>query len=228
MTMIMRLFVVVVSLVLAPQLFAGPMQEMDDLALAKVDAFDGISVRMELLINAKSDGTALTASTPGSYIDCPDPSDPCRFAIGFQGRTDKWIVMKGFYGIMRVNDIRLDAQTSLAAVGSNAAYFKAAKFQSATGACLLYGGCTSGVVGTMPALRISYPAVTLAYDPVAKTSSGFSSAEVGATLTGMAAEFGPTGYLNDAKGSFLGAAVRDLNGPTAGIAFKGNAYVYGF
>ena len=219
-------------------LFAGAahgtgMQALDDAEMSDLTGQEGISVRLELLINADSNGDPLTAASPDSYIDCSAASDPCRYALEFEGRAGKWLVFKGYSGILRINDLRLDAQTSMGALSpvSNTAYFNASKFLSSSGACLLPGGvCNAAAVSAMPALRASYPDTTPGYDIGTGTSTGFTSLELGIRLDGIGAEFGvgAAGYMADANGSFLGFNVRDLNGPAAGFAVAGSALIFGF
>ncbi len=210
---------------------AGAMVEMGEAALADVVAQEGVSIKLELMINADAAGNPLTAVSPGSFIDCSDPSDPCRYALEFTGRADKWLVFKGYSGILRINDLFLDAQPQLGTVGSNPAYFNPFKFQGISGGCLLPGGlCTVGNLDVQPALRVSYPATVPGYDPVPQLSSGFSSMEMGIRLDGVAVEFGvgSAGYLGTSHSPFLGFNVSDTNAVAASIAIGGQAYVFGF
>lgn len=231
MSMLRKFLAVLALSVVAMPVLASDMEALDDESMSAIGAYDGISLRIEMLINSDSSGNPLNNASSGGYIDCGAASDPCRFALNFEGRANKWLVFKGYSGILRINDMRLDAQPALNTLGSNTAYYNDAKFKSRTGACLLPGGaCSAAAVGLLPALRISYPAVTPTYNNTTFLSSGFTSVEARVRLDGLGAEFGAgaTGYLGNANGSFLGALIADVNSPTAGIAFRGNALVYGF
>ncbi|MDF1629936.1 MAG: hypothetical protein P1U78_09085 [Alcanivoracaceae bacterium] len=214
---------------------AHAMQPMADEEMSNAVAQDGVSLRLELLINAKADGSPMDG-TGDEQIDCADPSDPCRFAMQFAGRDNKWLVFKGYSGILRINDIRLDAQAELGAVGSNPAYFNVSKFQGIGGGCLLPGGCTVANLNVSPALRVSYPDTTPGFvtgaNPAAQVSSGFTSLEIGIALDGIAVEFGneSVGPLANANNPFLGLNVGDVASATAPakIAIGGNALIFGF
>ena len=227
-------------LLLCGVLFLAPtyaMQPMADEEMSGLVGREGVSLRLELLINAKADGSPMNGDVgAGEQIDCGDASDPCRFAMEFAGRDDKWIVFKGYSGILRINDIRLDAQAELGAIGSNPAYFNIAKFQGIGGGCLLPGGCTVGNLDVSPALRVSYPDTTPAFatgaNPAAQVSSGFTSLEIGIILDGISVEFGneSVGPVANVNAPFLGLNVGDVAYATAPakIAIGGNALIFGF
>lgn len=225
-------------LLLCGVLFLAPtyaMQPMADEEMSGLVGREGVSLRLELLINAKADGSPMNGATD-EQIDCSAPSDPCRFALQFAGRDDKWIVFKGYSGILRINDIRLDAQAELGGIGSNPAYFNVAKFQGIGGGCLLPGGCTVANLNVSPALRVSYPDTTPAFatgvNPAAQVSSGFTSLEIGIILDGISVEFGneSVGPVANVNAPFLGLNVGDVASATAPakIAIGGNALIFGF
>jgi hypothetical protein len=214
---------------------AHAMQPMAEEEMGNTLAQDGVSLRLELLINAKPDGSPMNGAA-GEEIDCGAPSDPCRFALQFAGRDNKWLVFKGYSGILRINDIRLDAQAELGDIGSNPAYFNISKFQGIGGGCLLPGGCTVANLDASPALRVSYPETTPGFatgaNPALQVSSGFTSLEIGIILSGVSVEFGneSVGPLANANAPFLGFNVGDVASPTAPskIAIGGNALIFGF
>lgn len=214
---------------------AHAMQPMAEEEMGNTLAQDGVSLRLEFLINAKLDGSPMNGAA-GEEIDCSLPSDPCRFALQFAGRDDKWLVFKGYSGILRINDIRLDAQAELGDIGSNPGYFNLSKFQGIGGGCLLPGGCTVANLNTSPALRVSYPDTTPGFvsgaNPAAQVSSGFTSLEIGIILSGVSVEFGneSVGPLANVNTPFLGFNVGDVASPTAPskIAIGGNALIFGF
>jgi len=208
---------------------ASAMVALDEQGMGDVTAQDGVSIKLEMMINADASGTPLTGAP--NYIDCFDPSDPCRYALEFTGRSGKWIVFNGYSGILRIEDLYLDAQPQLGTAGSNPAYFNVAKFQSPSGACLLPGAlCTVANLDIQPALRASYPATVPGYHPGTQLSSGFSSMGLGIRLDGVSVQFGvgAAGYLGTANSPFLGFNVSDTNAVEASIAIGGRAYVYGF
>lgn len=208
--------------------FAGSLTELSDADMGEVVAQDGIAVALELRVNADANGDPLS-----SLSFCSGLSNPCRMALNFNNRTDlggEWLVLKDWYGVMKIDPIFLDAGT-LANAGSNLALFDASKFADASGNCLVTGNagaCSTGDITSNPALVLSYPSTTLNYDPGTNTSSGYTSLEMKFTLGRMAVEFGANGYTSDNNGSFLGANVGDLDGGLAGASFSGQAYVFGF
>lgn len=96
-------------LFLAPRLFlawvAGSvhaMQSLPDAEMAAVGAQAGIAITLEFRINALANGD-------------PDPcpavadADTCRLALSGGDRRGFWVVMKDYYGIIKLNNTRIDA-----------------------------------------------------------------------------------------------------------------------
>ncbi len=89
------------------------LQAMSDDDMELVAAQQGIALDMELRINAKADGEPVDSS------ECPTVGgltggSSCRLAIGLSDRMDgdgMWIVMKSYRGIIKLNNIRLDASS---------------------------------------------------------------------------------------------------------------------
>lgn len=209
---------------------ASALQPMGDSELSGVTGQEGISLGLELRLNTDANGSPLNTD----LTDCGGPlasfaNSECRYALEFEGRTDKWLLFRGVYGLLKINDIRLDAGV-LSQAGHGSALFDASKFRDDAGTCLL-SSCTDATVQNLPSLRFEYPATTPSYDPLASprgTSSGYNSLEIGLTIKETLIVFGNDAFTSTAAGSFLGLSVADNNAARAGIAVSGRAFVYGF
>lgn len=195
---------------------------IDEAALEEVTGQAGIAVEFRLDMNTDSNGTPLAGLS-----SCSGLSNPCRLAIEFANRTDQWLVFKDFYGNLVIDTLFLDGG-HLSDAGHSTGYFDVTKFQGDGGVCLIPGGCTTGNISSMAALKLSYPSVASSYTPGTGVSTGYSSYQLGLTLGRIAVEFGTTAYNGDANGSFMGVKVADNNGVLAGADIRGTAYVFGF
>lgn len=218
------------ALLLATMSPAVAMQPMADAEMSAVTGQEGVSIALELRLNTDTNGSPLNAD----LTDCGGPlagfaNSECRYALEFEGRADKWLLFRGVYGLLKINDIRLDAGT-LSQAGHAAALFDATKFQDDSGTCLL-SSCTDATVQNLPSLRFEYPTATPSYDPLASPrgiSSGYDSLEIGLTIKETLIVFGTDAFTSTAPGSFLGLSIADNNAARAGIAISGRSFVYGF
>lgn len=223
---LMASLILVACLGLPPVVHAW--QPMSDSDLEEATGQQGVAIGLEYGVNTDPSGAPLS-SLGGCTVT--GTGDKCRFAWQLAARTDTWTVFKDSYMSLRIPAINLDVQSSMGAVGSNPTYFDIARFQDASGACLLAGGvCDAAHVDSLPALKLHYPDSSGAsYNPATGQSSGYSSLGLGLVVGRMALEFGATGYLNDNHpNSFLGAKIADNNGNFANWAIGGNALLYGF
>ncbi len=215
---------------------------LDDSSLGYVTGQDGVAFQIEFDLNAQGDSSKTAvlnndmkplASLGGCVGNgtATTPGNPCRFAIEAANHLyngGEWLVFKDTYASFRIFTLNLDGAT-VASAASNTAYFDITKFENATGVCLLPMTCSASTLNGLNALVFSFPTVATSYSPATGVSSGYTSMQMGVNIGRMSMEFGPTGYNNDANpNSFLGIKIADTNGPMAGIAVQGKAFVYGF
>jgi hypothetical protein len=218
-------------------LVAGPataMEALNDEELAGVRAQEGVSIGLELRINTDSNGDPLN----GTLTDCGDvavanfTNSDCRFGLTLAGnnRQDEWLLFRGVFGSLVINDIKLDAGT-LSDANPDSTLHDADRYKDAGGNCLLPGGsCTNAALTDGdPALVFQYPSTNPSYDTGNQTSSGYDSLELGYTIEETRIVFKSDGFTDTTEtGSFLGVQISDNNQRRAGVAISGQAYVYGF
>lgn len=209
---------------------------MDDSSLGHVTGQDGVAFQIEFDLNAQGDSSKTAVLNNdmqplASLGGCVGTGSPCRLAIEAANHTyngGEWLVFKDTYASFRIFTLDLNG-ASVASAGSNASYFDITKFENATGLCLLPMSCSTGSLNALNALVLSFPTVATSYSPSTRVSSGYTSMQMGIDIGRMSMEYGPTGYNNDTNpNSFLGIKIADTNGPMAGIAVQGKAFVYGF
>lgn len=91
-----------------PFAHAGSLQVMNDEGLGEVSAQQGIAVDLEYRINSKADGE------PVDLSECPtvgvlSGGSSCRIAYSLADSSGMWIVLKGYRGITKLNNIFIDA-----------------------------------------------------------------------------------------------------------------------
>ncbi|MFN3712123.1 MAG: DUF6160 family protein [Alcanivoracaceae bacterium] len=189
---------------------AAAMEPLDDVELSDVSGAEGVQLTLRLRNNVDS---------TGSPIGCSGYLNPCRMGIEFAGREGVWLMLKDYYGVLGINDIRLEGDILPV---SNTPYFNASRFLGADGGCLV---ASCNPIG-MQAVRISYPFSKLVgqyEDFTLLMNIGRTSLEFDDGLT--------PGYMRDAaSGSVLGFRMADsqgLNAPSR-ARFDGVAYVFGF
>lgn len=204
----MKLLLSIASLLIMVPAFA--MEPMEDDQLASVSGQEGVQLTLRLRNNVAANGTP---------IGCSGLLNPCRMGLEFSGREGIWLMLKDYYGVLAINDIRLEGDL-LPAV--NTGFQDASRFLGTSGSCLISGCDPRG----KQAVRITYP--------FSKAIGQYNDFTLLMNIGRTALEFdnGATpGYMRDAaSGSVLGFRMADssaLNAPSR-ARFDGAAYVFGF
>lgn len=107
-----RVFIllIVAGLWPAAAMAALPMESLSDEAMEEVSGQQGIALNLEFRINAKADGQPVDSS------ECPTVGAltggaSCRMAFALPDLAGAWIVLKGYRGLNKLTNIRLDATT---------------------------------------------------------------------------------------------------------------------
>ncbi len=190
---------------------AFSMEPLEDEHLADISGAEGVQLTLRLRNNVDSNGN------PGA---CSGYLNPCRLGIEFAGRDGIWLMLKDYYGVLEINDIRLEGDLL---PSTNTTYFDADQFLGTDGACLVSACNPAG----KQAVRISYP--------FNKGVGQYQDFNLLMNIGRTALEFdsGPAtpGFMrDDAAGSVLGFRMADsqgLNAPSR-ARFDGVAYVFGF
>lgn len=181
---------------------AYAMEPLGSDELSEVVAREGISLGLELQINADANGTPI--STCGSETDFSEIE--CRLALKFNNRDadgGEWLVFKNYYGLLRAPSIFLDAgRTPVSATE----YEDLGRFRDENGAPLL------STPHDIPALAFTFP------EPI----------ELLLNIGGMNVEYGATAYLDNLNNPFMGVRVGNVAGGPAVIQAEGTMYWYGF
>ena len=193
------------------------MQPLDDDALANVVGQEGVALDIELRINADEDGNPLS-----SLGNCSGLGNPCVLALQFNNRNSgggEWLVLKDYYGVMKINSLFLDASQTPAGNGN---YANPSRFFNQAGdACLASGVFPNCNINDVPALSMSFEgdAATFEDDILWHLNVGR-----------MAVQYGPEGYLpsNDNGKSFLGLRISDTTQNMARIDIDGSITLTGF
>lgn len=207
----------VVSLAQPKALSAASMEELSDDNLQNVVGREGISLDIEARLNTDSAGIPLAA-----LGNCSGNNNPCKLALSFNNRPDKWLMLKDYYGTLFIPKLYIDKTVAPALV---TAYKELSRFQNTNGDCLLgighAGNCTDADIQSHPALKLSAPGALNTFE-----SDVLTNLIVGR----VAIETGPTGYDNDANGTFLGLQLRDTStsAPQARIDIDGHIAMFGF
>lgn len=204
---------------------AGEMAELSETDLSGVAGQAGIAMNVEWAINASASGSTVTpVACPTSAMHA-NGTPECRIALEFADRAGIWLVMKNYYGLVRLNKVWVDAaRTRSTASGySNAA--SVARFPVAFNP------------NNLPAVQLSYD-----HSALAATTSFYGDAEMFLNVGRLTAEFdcapsgapvvcgtATPGYLRDAvTGTPLSLRVADGANGTAQIRFDGKMQMYGF
>lgn len=227
--MMLRLTALLMAMLLAvPALASLPTEELADAELATMTGREGIALDLELRLNADTNGVPLA-----SLSSCTGNLNPCRLGLEFQGRAGKWLMMKDFYGVLKINELLLNGAYTPAA--GPAVYFDPLRFAStpAGGDCLVTGGgvpCVASNLWNLPAASFSFPTA-------GKPATFYNDASLFLNIGRVAAEFndpfpaGTTtlGYNRDAAtGTVLGLRIQDTAGGSAGMRLDGRMLLYGF
>lgn len=196
---------------------AGDMQALSEDALSSISGQEGIAMNLEIAINSTVSGNTVTPTA------CPANTADCRLAFQLNDRTNQWIVLKDYYGLIRLNKVWLDAATS-----------------DASASAYVYSSASDPVLVAVPNRFpsginfYSQPMVQLSYDhsSLGASTSFYGDAAIYLNASRMTMEFGTTGYLNNAvTGSALALKMADgpnaVNG-AAQIRFDGKMQMSGF
>lgn len=188
------------------------MEPLDDQILAKISGAEGVQLTLGLRKNVDSSGNPM---------GCSGILNPCRMGIEFSGREGIWLMLKDYYGMLGINDIRLEgAQLPT----SNTGYQDGSRFIGGDGNCLI-ADCDPR---SLQAVKVTYPfnkGVGDYFDFTLLMNIGRTALEFDDSGSGT------PGYMRDvAAGSVLGFRMADssvLNAPSRS-RFDGTAYVFGF
>jgi hypothetical protein len=223
-----------VVLAFAPALTLAQIQMLGEQEMGSVTGGDGIALQLGLYYNMTPDTS--NTITPNNNAAAFDPSctagaigSKCIMGVNITNRGTDWLMLKDYYWGVRIFQLNLDAGT-ITAASAKTGYFNTATFQNAVGACLLTVACTAAGLGTLNAMVVSYPSHAFSFSPVAggitSASAGYDSIQMYLNLGRLVVEMGAPG---DTKlNSYLGARISDNVSQFAGIAVRGQAYVYGF
>lgn len=195
------------------------MQEIPDDELQAISGQEGVSLDIELRLNTDSAGVPLA-----SLSNCVGNNNPCKLAVAFNNRPDKWLLLKDYYGTLFIPKLYID-KTSNPAAADGSPYKELARFQKSNGDCLLgsghAGNCVDADIQNHPALKLYTPGATGTFE-----NDIMANLFVGR----VAIETGSTGYNNDANGTFLGLQLRDTStsAPQARIDVDGHIALFGF
>lgn len=221
----------VLLLLLCAALAHAALTVLDDGALAAVQGQTGIAVGIDFRFNTNASGNVIgTGCGLASPNFTDNVSEACRLAISFNNRTNEWLVLKDYYGVLSIPEMYLDASCTSGTLaggicsGGSATthYDNPDRFEDEAGTCLLNGnagGCVSGDASNRPALLFS----------VAGNASTFESDVLWSfNASGVAMESGASGYNADQYGSFLGIRLSDTAQPQARVDIDGRIKLIGF
>ncbi|MCC1497084.1 hypothetical protein [Alcanivorax sp. 1008] len=159
------------SLPTTGRLFA--MDAMSEADLADVAAQQGIALDLYLGINADSDGSGRP--------DMTVPEGLRRLGLRFEGRTDEWLTLKNYYGVIEVSNLFIDVAVSSS--GPTAHAGDGSQFEDSNGNDLRDPllGSPGGSVYNLPLVQFQLS------DPL----------RLALTIESIGIEYGPQGYAQD-------------------------------
>ena len=222
----------VLALLVSAMPTARAMQPLDEDELGQAVAQDGISLGIEMRFNTGPDGEPIPSSAGGQcsgfFLGGSVSNSECRLGISFANNPDDWLLLRGVYGMIDIEEINLDAGI-LHQASSSTSFFDPTRFQDPAGACLLPGGvCNANTLRNNPALAFEFPTTSPSYSPVSGVSSGYDSVRFGFGVEEALVVFGVDAFTSTAPGTFLRVRAQDNNGYLGGMAIRGQTYVYGF
>lgn len=214
----MRVSLAMVLAMLSMPLMAGELRALDDNELSDVTGQEGIALDVELRINTDASGAPLA-----SLNDCSGVGNPCTLAVQFNNRLGgggEWLVLKDTYGLLRVNNLWLDAgETPLL----SSLYPNPRRFLSQDGSSCLTGqgsapNCTAN---GLPALTMTFPGTVGVFE---------TDVDWSLNIGRMAVQYGAEGFLpgNDNNRSFVGIRIDDRIHDHARIDIDGSVSLIGF
>lgn len=247
------LYGVAIALVSSYMPALADMTPIDDGQLQTITGQSGIALGLELDINVvdiNEDGLVdlngpdfQTIQDCGSGDFTSGVAGTCRLALNFANRPGEWLVLKDYYGSVRIDNLYLDGG-HLSDAGNATSSYDPDKFLDSDGSTCLVdpSGNDCGADGVPPAYFDDLAAIVVSmpgsyngnqftptgYDSSNGQSSGYDSLTMGLTIGGMSVEYGVSGYSQNQLGSFIGVKIADNNSPYAGADVQGQAYVFGF
>lgn len=236
---------------LASPAYSMGLEPLSDEDLSNVQGREGVAISFDYYYNSDpATGAALNSSNYacGQGVNYEN----CLFTWQISGREQgwgngykgEWLAYKEGYLTLNVKRLALEASFLGDAKSADGAYedfhnpskFEGKVFDGVSVnnniVCLLEDGdCSAATLRKTPALRTYYPGTNGSYDANTETATGYDDVRIGLAFDRMAVEYdngSVLGYTQDAQGSFMGVRIKDNNGPTAGIAFGGDFYMYGF
>lgn len=192
-------------------------QPLSDQDLSAVSGQSGIALDLELRVNTDENGSPLS-----SLGGCSGVGNPCVLAVQFNNRDSgggEWLVLKDYYGFMRLNNFYLDADTMPSVDGN---YANPSRFYDESGtACLSSGTFPDCNVNGSAAMKMSFPGLSSVFE---------DDIEWHLNIGRMAIQYGTDGFLaaNDNNKSFLGLRITDMNQTMARIDVDGSISLLGF
>lgn len=203
---------------LSAPLLASELLALDDSELSGVTGQEGIALDVELRINTDASGAPLA-----SLNDCSGVGNPCTLAVQFNNRLGgggEWLVLKDTYGLLRINNLWLDAgETPLL----SSLYPNPRRFLNQDGsACLTgQGSAPNCTANGLPALTMTFPGTVGVFETDVNWSLNIGR---------MAVQYGAEGFLpgNDNNRSFVGIRIDDRIYDNARIDIDGSVSLIGF
>lgn len=193
----------------------SPLQAMEEMAmeeLAGITGQEGISLGLELRMNADAQGQPLNAGC-GATIGTGAPlasfaNNNCRIASQGGARQNfnggEWLVAKNFFARILIPSLYIDSgRTPIAPT----IYEDLDRFRDEDGTPLLT------TPHDIPALKLRVP----------------ETIELSMQIGGLSIEYGPTAYLNNNSYPFLGMKIGNSDaGLPAEVRLEGTLTVFGF
>lgn len=195
--------------------YAYALEPIDNDELASVSGQAGIAMDFELQWNY-DDSVADNLNTASNEMALcgasPLTSPECRLALNFNNRDGEWAVLKGVYGVMKINDLYIDA----AQLNDDSGYEDFSRFEDQQGTCLLPDeDCTVAGINKLNALQLSFGSG-------GEATLNDKDIEFGFTIESIGVELGAEGYLNNDNAGFAGVKFGDV-GVGSNFAVYGNA-----
>lgn len=194
--------------------YVTALEPVEDSELSDISGRSGIALDFELEWNYDSEIVdSLTTPQNEMALCSADPlsNTECRLALNFNNREGEWAVLKGVYGVLKLNNVYVDA----AQPNDTSGYQDFDRFKDGDGNCLLSQGCTVAGINSLNAMQLSFGsggAPTLDDKDI----------EFGFTITSIGVEYGETGYLDNDNTGFAGVKFGDV-GAGSDFAVYGNS-----
>lgn len=190
---------------------------LSDQDLSEVSGQSGIALDLELRVNADESGSPLS-----SLNSCTGAGNPCLLAVQFNNRDSgggEWLVLKDYYGFMKLNNFYLDSDTMPLVDGN---YANPSRFYNEDGTACLSGGTYPNCnVNGSAAMKMSFPGFSNVFE---------DDIEWHLNIGRVAVQYGANGFLaaNDNNKSFLGVRISDMSQTMARIDVDGSISLLGF